>query len=59
MTARRLRLMTCGGLVGYGLGWADRAYGHAPIALLLLVAVVSWLTGFATARQHPVSERER
>jgi hypothetical protein len=44
---RRLLLLAVLLLVGYGLGWADRAYGHAPLAAFLLVAAVSWLAGAA------------
>lgn len=41
MSRRLLRLTLAAG-VGYGFCWADRAYGHTPILLLLLVAAVSW-----------------
>lgn len=42
---RRLLAATVAALAGYGLCWADRAYGHTPLALFALVAAVSWLAG--------------
>lgn len=44
---RRLFHMTTAAIVGYSLAWADRAYGHAPVALFSLVAAVSWFAGAA------------
>ena len=42
---RRLLLAAVVALVGYGIGWSERSYGPTPVALLTLVAAVSWLAG--------------
>lgn len=42
---RRLLLLAFAALSGYGLGWADRAWGHTPLALMTLVAATAWLAG--------------
>lgn len=44
---RRLLRLALAAVVGYGFCWGDRAYGHAPLLLLALVAAVSWLAGAA------------